>query len=75
MRNLLLIHLESLNDTNYQTNKELFPTLRKWEQKSLSFSRYFSTATSTLMVLSDLAYGGMLHNEPCDGLADDLWKQ
>ena len=26
------------------------------------------------MVLSDLAYGGMFHCEPCDGLADDLWK-
>ena len=74
MRNLLLIHLESLNNTNYRTNQELFPALRRWEQKSLSFSRYFSTATSTLMVLSDLAYGGMFHCEPCDGLADDLWK-
>lgn len=65
MRNLLLVHLESLNYTTYQTNKKMFPNLRKWEQKSLVFSNYFSTATSTVMVISDMAYGGMKQNEPC----------
>lgn len=74
MRNIVFIHLESLNYMNYQMNKRLFPTLQKWEQQSLSFSRYFSTATSTLMVVSDLAYGGMLQNEPCDSLTGSLEK-
>ncbi len=74
MRNLLFIHLESLNYTTYQTNKRLFPTLGKWEEKSVSFSRYFSTATSTLMVVSDLAYGGILQNEPCDSMVSGLDK-
>lgn len=74
MRNILLIHLESLNYMNYQMNKEFFPTLRKWERRALSFSKYFSTATSTMMVMSDLAYGGMLQNEPCDNMADGLRK-
>ena len=74
MRNLLLIHLESLNYTNYRTNRELFPVLHKWERKSLSFSRYFSTATSTLMVISDMAYGGILQNEPCDELTAGLTR-
>ena len=59
MRNIVLIHLESLNYMHYQMNKELFPTLQKWEERSLSFSKYFSTATSTMMVLSDLAFGGI----------------
>lgn len=74
MRNVILIHLESLNYMNYQVNKSFFPTLRKWEQNSLSFSKFFSTATSTMMVMSDLAYGGMLQNEPCESLKDGLRK-
>lgn len=74
MRNILLIHLESLNYAVYQANKRLFPTLQHWEQKSISFSNYFSTATSTMMVFSDLAYGGILQNEPCDSLTDGLQK-
>lgn len=74
MRNILLIHLESLNHMLYQMNKNLFVTLQKWERRSISFSKYFSTATSTLMVMSDLAYGGMLQNEPCDSLVDKLRK-
>lgn len=68
MRNLILMHLESLNYVNYRTNRELFPNLLKWEENSLSFSHYFSTATSTLMVLADLVYGGMLQYEVCDSL-------
>ncbi len=68
MRNLILMHLESLNYTNYRINSHMFPNLSKIENKSLSFSHYFSTATSTLMVLADLMYGGMLQYEVCDGL-------
>lgn len=60
MRNLLLVHLESLNHMTYQMNQGMFSTLRKWEEKSLVFPRYFSTATSTFMVISDMAYGGIL---------------
>ncbi len=74
MRNLLLVHLESLNSIIYDSNRELFPALRHWERKSISFSKYFSTATSTLMMLSDMAYGGMLHNEPCCTLRSPLQK-
>ena len=58
----------------YQLILFVIPALRKWEQKSLSFSKYFSTATSTLMTMSDMAYGGMLQNEPCESLADGLRK-
>lgn len=68
MRNLILMHLESLNYVNYQVNREIFPVLAGWEKKSLSFSHYYSTATSTLMVLADLVYGGMFQYEGCDSL-------
>lgn len=65
MRNLVIMHLESLNYSNYRINKELFPNLSLWEKRSLSFSNYYSTATSTMMVLGDLTYGGMQQYETC----------
>ncbi len=74
MRNLVLIHLESLNYMNYQINKRLFKTLYHWEKESLSFSEYYATATSTLMVLSDLAFGGIMQNEPSRRLTEKLEK-
>lgn len=51
---------------------ELFPNLRTYEEKSLSFSKYFSTATSTLMVVSDILYGQMQQYEGCKTLTDVL---
>lgn len=74
MRNLLLIHLESLNYTNYKINERLCPTLCQWGQKSLLFSKYFASATSTIMIWSDLAYGGMLQYEPCRYLNERIKK-
>lgn len=70
----MLVHLESLNSITYHLHRGVCPTLRRWEKKSLSFSGYFSTATSTLMVLSDLAYGGLLQNEPCESMRSGLDK-
>lgn len=63
MRNLILIHLESLNMLNYRYNRECFPNLCEIEKKSVAFKHYYSSATSTLMVLSDLAYHGSYINE------------
>lgn len=68
MRNLILMHLESLNNVNYQVNKNMFPNLAFWEKESLVFPDYFSTATSTLMILGDLLYGGMRQYEVCDSM-------
>lgn len=70
MHNVVFLHLESLNFMNYHMNKEMFPNLTRWENKSITFSRYFSTATSTLMVIADLVYGGMLQYEVCNSLGD-----
>ncbi|MCR4792602.1 MAG: sulfatase-like hydrolase/transferase [Lachnospiraceae bacterium] len=60
-RNLVLVHLESLNMLNYRMNAELFPFLHNLENKSVFFSNYYSSATSTLMVLSDIAYSGYVN--------------
>lgn len=75
MRNLVIIHLESLNMVNYRMNPQHFPTLHNLESQALSFNRYYSTATSTMMVITDLAYGGVLHDESCGGMDWRLKKQ
>lgn len=74
MRNLVLIHLESLNSMNYRINREFFQTLYRWEREALSFTNYYATASSTLMVASDLAFGGIIQNEPSRRLTDKLEK-
>lgn len=68
-KNLLLLHLESLNSLNYKMNPELFPAMRELEKQCIVFDQYYSTATSTLMVIGDLLYGGMKLYEGCDSLA------
>lgn len=46
----------------------MFPTLCKMESSGIFFERYYSTATSTLMVVADLLYGGMAQYEQCKSL-------
>lgn len=75
MRNLVLVHLESLNMLNYRMNASAFPTLYMLEAGALAFEKYYSTATSTIMVMTDLAYGGLLHDESCGGMLWNLRKQ
>lgn len=70
MKNLLLIHLESLNYMNYRLNRSMFPTLYELEERGIFFEHYYSTATSTLMVIADLLYGGMKQYEQCQSLDD-----
>ena len=67
-KNLLLLHLESLNLLNYRMNPDFFPILQEIEQQCLVFDRYYSTATSTLMVIGDLLYGAMNLYEGCKSL-------
>ncbi len=75
MRNLVIIHLESLNLLNYRMNSRLFPTLYGLEKRGVFFEKYYSTATSTIMVTTDLAYGGIMHDESCRGINWRLEKQ
>ncbi len=70
MKNLILMHLESLNKLNYRMNAGRFSFLHRFEQGCVSYPHYYSTATSTLMVLSDLQYGSMLLFEACKSLGD-----
>ena len=66
--------MESLNDIIYRMHPELFPDLIKWENMSVSYRNYYSTATSTFMTLQDLAYGDMYQFEICDRLNMPLYK-
>lgn len=70
MKNLLIIHLESLNRNNFLLNRNMFPFISEIEAHSVSFQRYFSTATSTLMTIGDLLYGGMDQYETAETLDD-----
>lgn len=72
MKNLLLIHLESLNYINYRLNRHLFPALYKLEEQGMFFERFYSTATSTWMVITDLLYGGLNQHEQCKSIEDEL---
>ena len=47
---------------------ELFKELNKVKKEGLFFNHYFSTATSTLMVIGDIMYGGKEQYEVCSSL-------
>ncbi|GFI19325.1 hypothetical protein IMSAGC009_04505 [Lachnospiraceae bacterium] len=73
MKNLILVHLESLNSIFFDTKKDLFPNIEKIKKESIYYNNFFSTATSTLMVISDICYGGM-YRESCSSLEDDNFR-
>ena len=68
MKNLLMIHLESLNYRLFMSFPEIFKFIHSARQDGLFFNHYFSTATSTLMVIGDIVYGGKEQYEVCSAL-------
>lgn len=68
MKNLMMIHLESLNYQLFMTFPEVFKEINKVKKDGLFFNHYFSTATSTLMVVGDIVYGGKEQYEVCSSL-------
>ncbi len=71
MKNFILIHMESISELILKMNPELFPNLNKIISESIYYNNYYSSATSTLMVMSDLCYGGM-YREKCTKLENDF---
>lgn len=63
MKNLVMIHLESVSKLIYQMNQDVFPNVRKFQASCLQYSNYYATATSTAMVLSDITYGDLYRLE------------
>lgn len=74
MKNLMMIHLESLNYRLFMSFPEVFKSIHSIKQDGVFFNHYFSTATSTLMVIGDIVYGGKEQYESCSSL-DDIPKE
>ena len=56
MKNIVLFHLESLNNVIFNMNQECFPNLRNFIKDATYYPNYYSTATSTYMVITDLFF-------------------
>lgn len=69
MKNLILVHLESLSNLIFNENRHLFPNLERAFNKGTYYRNYYSSATSTLMVIEDICYGGM-NREACTQLGN-----
>lgn len=70
MKNLVIFHMESVSNVIYQMNKDFFPNLCKWSCYFEKYVHYYSTATSTVMVMSDLFFGDMTIFDASDYLED-----
>ncbi len=57
MKNLLILHLESVSRLRLATLEAAFPNTRSLLQESLVFDHCFSSATSTRMVITYLFHG------------------
>jgi hypothetical protein len=57
MKNLLILHLESITRQRLAAFRSAFPNTRRLIREALAFDRFFSSATSTLMVVGYLCYG------------------
>lgn len=63
MKNVVVIHLESLSKIIYQMNDTLFPNINKFKRKCMYYNYFFSTATSTAMAMSDITYSDFYRSE------------
>ncbi len=57
MKNLLILHLESITRQRLAAFGSSFPNTRRLMQDALVFDNFFSSATSTLMVVTYLFHG------------------
>jgi len=57
MKNIVIIHLESISNTLLSSYLHLAPTLENLKSKSVSFENFFSGSTSTVMTICELLHG------------------
>ncbi len=57
MKNLLILHLESISRQRLAAFANAFPHTRRLMEQALVFDRFYSSATSTLMVMTYLFHG------------------
>jgi len=65
MKNLLILHLESITRQRLATFGSAFPNTRRLIGESLAFDRFFSSATSTLMVIGYLCHANDFEFDTC----------
>lgn len=70
MKNIVIVHMESLSNYIFNMHREFFPFLNNLMKKGVSYKNYYSTATSTLMVITDLFFGDTSIFEKSDFLED-----
>lgn len=63
MKNLVVLHLESVSRLTYDMNPELFPNVHEFSEMCIKYRNYYATATSTAMVLNDILYGDLYRIE------------
>lgn len=62
------MHLESLNRDILLNNLEWFPNINQWRKEFWDCTKYYSTATSTYMVITDLMCGDVRQFEEASNL-------
>ena len=60
MKNLLILHLESITRQSLAIFGSAFPNIRRLMQDAVVFENFFSSATSTLMAITYLFHGNDL---------------
>ena len=70
MKNVLLFHLESVSNLIFRTNPDCFPNLIKFIRDAAYYPNYYSTATSTYMVITDLFFGDNMQFEKSNDVED-----
>lgn len=68
--NLIIFHLESISSNGYFQNLALLEDIERIRRNSWYFPNYFSTATSTIMVIADLLFGDQYAFETSENLND-----
>lgn len=68
--NIILFHLESVNQTLLGNRADLFENIYRFMPHCTVYTKYYSTATSTIMVMLDLFFGDRRKFEYSKGLAD-----
>ncbi|WP_037353021.1 sulfatase-like hydrolase/transferase [Selenomonas sp. FC4001] len=69
-KNLILIHLESLNNVTFEHLREELSNISGLLRSAILYKKYYSSATSTYMVMSDLFLGTNKAFEKCKKLKE-----
>jgi hypothetical protein len=70
MKNLLIIHLESLSMQTFGTFNHVFPAINQLFRRSIRFDKFFSSATSSLMAIAAVWHGNSFEFDHSTTLAN-----